>query len=201
MESLKKNNISINVFVINEKNKILPVHITNKKQKLHANLLLLEEDGKFHYCLINDLSRLVKSQLTKHRKKIFICERCLNYFHIKSNLKRHKKLCQKMNKCAITLPSQKEKFLEFKNFKNQLFNPFVIYYDSECILKKCNNEKIYQEHEIFSIGLYIVNRWHEKESYYRQFYGENVVLEFMQELEKIANDIEKVKIFSFIYIL
>ena len=97
-----------------------------------------------------------------------------------------------MNKCAITLPREEEKFLEFKNFKNQLFNPYLIDYDFECILKKTHTETAYQEHIIFCVGIY-VNHWDKEKSYLKQFYGENVVEQFMQELENIANVVEEVR--------
>lgn len=100
-----------------------------------------------------------------------------------------------INKCSITMPDEKHKYLYFKNYKNQIFNPYVVYYDSESILKKCNNEKAYQEHQIHSMGLYVVNRWDEKKSYYKSFSGDDVVLQFMKELEKLALDIEEVKKF------
>ena len=64
----RENEVSINVFVIDDKNKILPVLITEKKQKLHANLLLIEKNGSYHYCLINNLPRLLGSQVTKKRE-------------------------------------------------------------------------------------------------------------------------------------
>lgn len=196
--------ISINIFTIGDKNNIYPIHVTKRKRKCHANLLILEKNGEYHYCLIQSLSRLLRVQLTQHRAQIFICERCLNYFYKKKKLINHSKLCRDVNKCAIILPSEEKKFLEFKNHKNQLFNPVVIYYDIECILKKVvddeKEQRAYQKHEIFCIGLYVVNRWDEEKSFYKRFYGKNVAQKFMLELEKIAHMVEKVSFYSKKYI-
>lgn len=187
----KDKDISINVFVI-DNDKIFPFHITREKKELHVNLLLLEKDGKYHYCLIQNLSKLLRSQLSNHKNKIFICEQCLNYFYKERKLEKHVKICMDVNKCAINLPSEDDKILKFKNYKHQLFNSFVIYYDVECILKECDDGKAYQEHEIFCIGLYVVNRWDEEKSFYKKFYGDNVAERFMLELEEIAHMVEKV---------
>lgn len=188
----KEKKISVNVFVIGDKSKILPFHVTAKKRKLHVNLLLIDKDGQFHYCLINDLSRLLQTQLTKCKKKIHICDRCLNYFYTKNKLQKHDKFCRQVNKCAITLPEKGKEIMEFKNFKNKLFNPFVIYYDIECILRKCAEGTAYQQHEIYCIGLYVMNRWNPEKSFYKKFAGENPARDFMLELKSISYMVEKV---------
>ena len=61
----QNNNISINVFGYEDK-KIFPLYITKQTDKQHhVNLLLYQEEGKSHYVLIKDLSRLVRSQYSK----------------------------------------------------------------------------------------------------------------------------------------
>ena len=45
------------------------------------DLFLFSKDEKYHYCLINKFSRLVRSQITSDtNSKIDICKKCLTHF-------------------------------------------------------------------------------------------------------------------------
>ena len=71
--------ISITVFGYNERDKVYPLRkseYSNRSCKI--NLMLVDKDGVSHYCLINDIGRLVSSQVSKHKGKCFICDNCLN---------------------------------------------------------------------------------------------------------------------------
>lgn len=92
-----------------------------------------------------------------------------------------------------------EKILKFKNYSHQLFNPFVVYFDCEAVLLKTNDENIFEEHEICSIGLYVVNRWEDEKSYYKNFHEGDVVSQFMEELKTLAEYAEKVILFILSY--
>ena len=73
--------ISITVFGYNERDKVYPLRkseYSNRSCKI--KLLLIEKDGVTHYCLINDIGRLVASQVSKHKGKCFLCDNCLNHF-------------------------------------------------------------------------------------------------------------------------
>lgn len=152
---------------------------------------MIENNGQHHYCLINDLSRLVSNQLNKQGHKVHICDRCLNYFYDMKKLEKHEVICRDVNHCAIEMPTNK--ILTFKNYSHQLYCPFVIYFDSECILKKVNDSgNVFQEHQISSIGMYLVNRWDDSKSYYKDFHEGDIVQQFVEELNKIADFVEKV---------
>ena len=60
----KQNNISVNVFGYEES--YYPLYISKTQKDKHVNILLIERDGKTHYCLIKDLNRMLYSQ-TKHK--------------------------------------------------------------------------------------------------------------------------------------
>ncbi|KYN09985.1 hypothetical protein ALC57_17889 [Trachymyrmex cornetzi] len=77
-------------------------------------------------------------------------------------LQTHNVDCQKLNDCAIRLPSKNDRWLEFSNHRNQERVPFVVYADLECVLQKTEPDKVdvptsyaYQRHEAFSIGYYV----------------------------------------------
>ena len=56
----------INIFSINDNNKIYPLRLNQKDTKKTIDLFLFSKDEKLHYSLIKNFSRLVRSQITSH---------------------------------------------------------------------------------------------------------------------------------------
>ena len=110
-------NISINVFGCNEIDRVYPIKRSKNINILHKiNLLLIENEGVTHYCLIKDLSKLTSLQVSKHNGKIFICDNCLNHFQKEDSLKNHKEYCD-TNECVkINMPQSLKNFLIQKRF-------------------------------------------------------------------------------------
>ncbi|KAL6258298.1 hypothetical protein P5V15_010240 [Pogonomyrmex californicus] len=77
-----------------------------------------------------------------------------------------------MNDCAIRLPSEDEKWLEFKNHLNKERLPFMVYADLECVSRQTELGEteaasyIYQQHEVFSVG-YVRCSYNDALSAYR----------------------------------
>ena len=196
----KQNNVSVNLYILikNQSNTfdVQPCHLTSLEKLAHVNLLLIQEENsyviddsednfgsledqddgqyvppKFHYVLIKDLSRLVRSQISNHDHGIYICNRCLHFFHTLSILEKHKVDCILINHCKIKLPSEKQNQLKFKNYKNKEWCQFIIYADMECILRPVEEEhlKEYQIHEAFSVGLYLKCGFDNSQSEYRYY--------------------------------
>ncbi|XP_024879364.1 uncharacterized protein LOC112459485 [Temnothorax curvispinosus] len=112
------NNISINVYSIEKKNKelaILPIRVTDRKMGRHVNLLYVHDDNVGHFAWIKNLSRLVSSQINRHHGWKYFCDRCLHYFYTSEKLEAHTVDSREMNDCAIKLPSDNDKWLAFKN--------------------------------------------------------------------------------------
>lgn len=122
-------NISVNIYVLQKKNVkyiVAPIRVTEQKKTNHVNLLLLQsyyvdedkdeddvvdpdvtpEPMRCHYVWIKDLSRLVRSKLTKHCSVIHIYERCLHYFCSPEKLVAHEIDFAQVNKCSVKLPTQ-----------------------------------------------------------------------------------------------
>ena len=57
----------INVFSVNDNNKIYPLRHNQKDCQKSIDLFLYSEDEKQHYSLIKNFTRLVRSQYTSHR--------------------------------------------------------------------------------------------------------------------------------------
>ena len=125
----------INVLSINEKNIIYPLRQIGKDSKTTIDLFFYEEDGKSHYSLIKNVSRLVRSQITtRTNEPIHICKRCFCHFTSEELLDKHMKYCNNNKSSFVKMPKPGS-YLYFKSYYKQLPIPFVVYADFECITK------------------------------------------------------------------
>lgn len=75
------NDMSVNVFTLEEQNDrtIVPLRLTDDKRRVHINLLYLPNThrgaSKGHFAWIKNLSRLVGSQVSRHKRRKYICDR------------------------------------------------------------------------------------------------------------------------------
>ncbi|XP_070169355.1 uncharacterized protein [Polyergus mexicanus] len=185
------NDISINVYIVRDKKegkggcRVVPLRLTDDKKDRHINLLYFDDmtrrDNVTHFAWIKNLPRLVGSQLSGRRNKSHICDRCMHYFRTSDKLSTHSVDCERMNECAIVLPTKDDKWLEFHNYSRKERLPFVVYADLECVLKKkeerrTSNTSIVQHHEVYSAGYYARCALDGVSSTYRAYRGEDCVL-------------------------
>ena len=186
----KQNNICINLFGYEEKQKF-PIYISKEKYQDHMELLLITEGENKHYVLIKDFNKFMFSQ-TKHEHKKYFCMYCLQCFSREDVLTEHKNNCLSINgKQAIKMPEKGEQVF-FKNHQKQLPVPFVIYADFEAITEKIhgclpNNEKsyteAYQKPTDCGYGYKVVCCYDDKYSKPVQIHrGENAVHKFMENM-------------------
>ena len=126
--------ISISVLGYNEKEKVYPLRVSEYLGREHDIVLMLicNEERK-HYCLVNDLSRLLGAQTSRHLTKRLFCLRCFNSFSCENSLKNHKEYCSTSECIKINMP-EKDPILKFKNYCNSEKVPFIIYADMESLL-------------------------------------------------------------------
>ena len=91
--------------------------------------------------------------------------RCLHYFSLSAKLKIHNEDCGKLNDCAIRLPSEDDKWLNFDNHCRKECVLFVVYADLESALKKTDENSeltmyTYCYRNVFSIEYY-VHCWYD----------------------------------------
>ena len=190
----KQNNISINLFGYEEKQKF-PIYISKEKYQDHMELLLITEGENKHYVLIKDFNKFMFNQ-TKHEHRKYFCMYCLQCFSREDVLTEHKNNCISINgKQAINMPEKGDK-VYFKNHHKQLPVPFVIYADFEALTEKIqgcqpNNEKsyteAYQKHTDCGYGYKVVCCYDDKYSKPVQIHrGENAIHKFMENtLEEV----------------
>ena len=128
--------LSVNVFGVEEDMRYYyPLYISKRQspEREHINLLLIEKDGKSHYCLIKDLSKMLYNE-NKHKGRTHFCSNCLHGFTTKALCTKHSELCLNNEALTIEMPTEEDKFMQFRQVKKMLKVPFVVYADFECIL-------------------------------------------------------------------
>ena len=157
IDKFEKLNPRISIYVFgHEGRKIYPLRISGtrcarrlKRGNCNAtqrtiNLLLIHDGENSHYCLIKDMSRLLRSQVTKHEGSVVFSLRCLNHFPDQEKLRTNEVYCSNNEELRIEMPKVLPKArnavckIEFKNHNRMIKVPFVVYADFESIVKPIN---------------------------------------------------------------
>ena len=142
--------ITVNVLGYNdEEDTVYPLRISKNVYKDGTEtvvlLLIKNEDGQQHYCVVKNLSRLLYSQATEHHGERFYCLRCLNGFNCEDSRKKHLQICSQKEAVRRCLPQPKEKEGEFqkpllffcdKKLQRSSRVPFTFYADFEALTAK-----------------------------------------------------------------
>ena len=154
----------INVFSVTHDNKFYPLRMALRDPQKSIDLFLYEENGRCHYSLIKNFSRLFRSQITyRTNEPIQICKRCFNHFTKEELLLSHIRYCTS-NETVCVKMRPRNTSLKFNNYHKQLPIPFVVYADFECFTKPmstcCPNPEDsytynYQKHEPSGCCFYI----------------------------------------------
>lgn len=191
----KNEGIFVNVFGY-EKREIYPIRYSKHENAIDL-LYITNEEGNSHYCLINDFSRLVGSQISKHKGKVYFCKNCMNHFNDKPTPQGHQERCFKNEEENINMPKQNT-ILKFNHFNRKMRVPFVIIADFEALTEpnqRCerSGEK-YQKHTPCGVGLLIAcsfdDRYNKLVTYRAQSEEEDVAQIFVDKIEKEVREIQ-----------
>ena len=209
IDKFERQNPSISITVLGYEGKsVCSYRNSNNMNREHdVILILIEEEGVNHYCLVKNLSRLLSSQVSKHDGKKYFCKRCLNPFNTQKALDKHEEYCSNHEAVKINMP-KKGTMLKFKNYHKGEKVPFVIYADFESCIKSIHTcdlnpensyTKQYQKHEPISFYYYI--KCFDSKVYLpikeRSYTGKNaerVFLKYLEEDIKMIANIPKKKI-------
>ena len=162
------------ILVLSSEGKSFQILKSAKDSKNSLNLYLIKDGDRSHYTLIKNLSRLIRSSLTKNKKGgFFICTRCLCHFNVESVFDSHVKYCNNNKAVRVKMP-EKHKFIKFNQDNKYSFEvkqinrkyplPFVIYADFECFTRPVDSclpdgsypySVEYQKHEPSGFCFYI----------------------------------------------
>lgn len=192
----EKNNSFLNIFVYalkNDKTIIGPLYTSTNKSSKSIHLLLLENNTSSHYCLIKDLPRLVRNQMTKHHAKLYFCETCLLFFPTHNQIESH--LCGGV----VTVLPDKGTFLKFKNYHRKQDIPFVIYADFETLLERISgdefntaNTSYSQRHVPAAFAYNVVSSFNVRVGGYRSYRGKDCVSKFVHFLMEDVKAIHRI---------
>ena len=141
IDNFEKLNPSVSVNVFGYEKEVYPLRITKRANDKTINLLLISERENQHYCWIKNMSRLLTSQISKHRTRRFYCLRCLNSFYTAESLQKHELYCSNHDVVKIELPNEENNTLSFNNYNKSMRVPFVIYADFEAFTQKLDDDK------------------------------------------------------------
>ena len=191
----------INVFAEDDEMSIYPLREAKRDCKNTIDLFLYEEDGKYHYSLIKNFSRLIRSQITSRTNEpIQICKRCFSHYTKEELLEKYIKYCSNNQTALITMPKPNT-YLYFKNYYKQLPIPFVVYADFECFTKPMNtcspNPKEsynynYQKHEPSGFCFYvkgIVDKKIKPIIYTKKSEDEDIAKVFVEKIAEVTKGI------------
>ena len=166
INKFEKQNPTISITVLGYEGKgVYPLrNSTNMDRDYNIILMLIEEEeGVKHYCLVKNLCRLLSSQVSNHNGEHRFCLRCLNHFWCQESLNTHQEYWGNYEAVKIQMP-KKGTMLKFKNYHRSEKVPFVVYADFECYNKPMQScepnpessyTKQYQKHEPSSFCYYI----------------------------------------------
>ena len=193
----ENNNPSISINVFGYEEEVYPLKISKEKRINNIDLLWISDEEKQHYCLINNMSRLIRSKLTKHHETAEICRSCLNHFPNKDKLKNHEEYCFQNETIKIEMPKEGSS-ISFKHHNRSIKVPFVVYADFGAFTKEIKtipqNDRVaftqkYQHHQPSGFCYKIVGQNIKRCVLFRAKENEDVSRKFVEMLEE---DIKKI---------
>lgn len=193
---LEKNNpdLSLNIYGLDNKCHVTgPLYKSDSRKLNHVNLLYIEKNGNYHYCLIKDLLRLVRTQISGHRGRMYLCENCLQFFCSVSKYTTH--ACSEV----LSVLPPKNSVLKFDHYERQQKINFVIYADFESILLSCpesddvnTNTKTIKKHDPSCFGYYICCSHDSSLNKYVSYRGPNCAKVFIEYLVRDVTEIHSI---------
>ncbi|KAJ4437396.1 hypothetical protein ANN_17540 [Periplaneta americana] len=201
----KRNDISINVFALDENDDVFPLRICEKELPDHRDLLYISNENTSHYCCITNFSALVKPQLTAAAKsQIAVCKRCFAYFRHNAfrscaeRLKDHESVCSQFSAVRSVFPNKEYLSFDHPEFSQQV--RFVIYADFECLLEPIENchgnpdssyTVQYQKHTPFSY-CYVLKDSQDTYTDMKLYRGCDAAKHFVQDMVMETKKIEQI---------
>ena len=99
-----RNNISVNILAVKGRD----VYIHRKGQRVcrEINLLMVSEDGIWHYTAIKSLSRLLSGKNSNTKHKQHFCMNCFQDFMQESSRDQHQVYCEDNESVRVEIPKQ-----------------------------------------------------------------------------------------------
>ena len=139
------NKVALNILFVRHNTKKIQLayrskyNLTYNKQII---LLMITDGEKWHYLVVNNLSRLLRGITSNHHNG-FYCLNCFHSYRTKNKLEAHKKICENHDSCHVEMPIKGNNTIKYNHGEKSTKMPFTIYADLECLLEKmstCQND-------------------------------------------------------------
>ena len=190
------NGVAVFVYCLSEQGKVVKERNGNPKfRDKPIYLLRVEAGGQAHYIYIKHISRLLNLVNHKGDQLKRYCPYC-GKLYTEEKFQKHTKICfnENFEGNIASLPPPNS-FMKFKNYKNKLERPFIIYCDCEATLQKMNKvickngqTELINKHIVNSCCYYFVCTFDCSRNRLKTFFGKNCIHKMLKELRKIAKD-------------
>ena len=92
-------------------------HNTNLTYNKQIILLMITVGEKWHYLVVNNLSRLLQGIPSNHNTD-FYCLNCFHSYRTKNKLEAHKKICANHDYCHVEMPTKGNNTIKYNNGEN-----------------------------------------------------------------------------------
>ena len=139
------NKVALNILYVPHNTKKIKLAYRSKyiliynKQKI---LLMITDGEKWHYLVVNNLSRLLTG-ITSNHQDGFYCLNCFHSYRTKSKLEAHKKICENHDYCHVEMLIKGNNTIKYNHGEKSIKLQFTIYADLECFLETmstCQND-------------------------------------------------------------
>ena len=118
---------------------IIPAYISRHNSKCKKQIILLmipnEEKTGWYYLAVKRLSALLHIKTSKNKGGFHFLN-CFHSFRTKNKLKPHEKVCKDKDFRRIVMPKERKKTLELNQYMKSYKMPFIIYADTESLIRK-----------------------------------------------------------------
>ena len=102
---------------------------------------MIPNKSRSHYLAVKNKISNIKRNNIKNNGYLY-CLNCLHSLRTKENkFQSHKNVCKNKDFCNVIIPSEGSKLLEFNQYQESDKEPFSIYADLECLIKKTDECK------------------------------------------------------------
>ena len=102
--------------------------------------MITDDNNRCHCLAVKSLPTLLRGITSNHHGD-FYCLNCFHSYRTLNKLKKHERVCNNHDYCCVDIPREHEKIKHLPAEKS-LKDPFIVYADLECLLKKmlsCKN--------------------------------------------------------------
>ena len=191
-----QNKVCVYVYIINEEGKLDKERDGNIDyiQNDIIYLLRIEQEENSHYVYIKHIDRLLNIHThvdDKGKKFCPMCSKKIAFSDWNCHISKCYDFCK--NSTALKLPPRGSR-TKFKNHKNMLQRPFLVFADLESVLKRLEHpqgdeeatSRLVSMHKPCAAGFYFVCTFDPTRNFYWEAVGENCIHEMIVELKALA---------------